>query len=64
MAMAKALESDPIGETQTAFRALTQGERREFLRWAADYQNERRRTRGPVEPVEKDFADALAKTAL
>ena len=33
--MAKALESDPIGETQTAFRALTQGERREFLRWAA-----------------------------
>ena len=62
--MAKALERDRIGIAQAAFRALTQGERREFLRWAADYQNERRRTRGPVEPVERDFAAALAKTAL
>ena len=43
--MAKALETDPIGEAQAAWRALTQGERREFLRWAMDFQEARKRRR-------------------
>ena len=61
MAVAKGLECDPIGATQTAFRALTQGERREFLRWCQDFQEARKRKREPVSPVEKDFAATLAK---
>ena len=60
--MAKAaLDGDRIGTAQAAWRALTQGERREFLRWCQDWQNERSRKRAPVSPVEKDFAAVLAK---
>ena len=62
--MAKALETDRIGTAQAAFRALTQGERREFLRWCLDFQEARKRRRDAVPPVERDFAAALAKTAL
>jgi hypothetical protein len=61
MAVAKGLECDPIGETMTAFRALTPGERREFLRWAGDFQEARKRRRDAVPPVEKDFAAVLAR---
>jgi Bacteriocin-protection, YdeI or OmpD-Associated len=59
--MAKALETDPIGEAQAAWRALTQGQRREFLRWCQEWQNERSRKRAPVAPVERDFAAVLSK---
>jgi hypothetical protein len=63
--MAKALEGDRLGEAQAAWRALSRGERREFLRWCQAQQDQLNPKRQPVSsPVEKELAVALSKMAL
>ena len=55
----KALDGDRLGAAQAAWRALSRGERREFLRWAQAFQESRKRQR--ADPIEKDLSVAMAK---
>jgi hypothetical protein len=58
---AEGMAMDRLDEAQRAWRALSRGERREFLLWAKAWQNERNGKRTTTSPVEKDFAAVLAK---
>ena len=51
---------DKLDEAQQAWRQMNRTQRREFLRWANEWQDARRRTRD-APPVEKEFAAMLAK---
>jgi hypothetical protein len=54
---------DRLDEAQRAWRVLSRGERREFLRWAQAWQDERNGKRTTTAPPQ-ELADALAKVSL
>jgi hypothetical protein len=53
---------DKLDEAQAAWRALTRGQKREFLRWAQEWQDERNGKRTTTAPQE--LADAMSKVSL